>query len=107
MRKLGVDEWIIHVVMAMYENAKSAVNINGSIGDAFPVKVGVHQGSVLSPLLFIIVLEALSREFRTGLPWELLYADDLVLMAESLEELERRFAKWKTGMEQKGLCQCW
>ena len=64
----------------MYGNAKSTVNINGTIGDPFPVKVGVHQGSLLSPLLFIIVLEALSREFRTGLPWELLYADDLVLM---------------------------
>ena len=44
----------------------------------FSVRVGVHQGSVLSPLLFIIVLEALSREFREGLPMELLYADDLV-----------------------------
>ena len=43
----------------------------------------MHQGSVLSPLLFIIVLEALSREFREGLPLELLYADDLVLMAET------------------------
>ena len=104
LRRLGVDEWIIRVVMAMYENAESAVNINGTIGDVFPVKVGVHQGSVLSLLLFIIVLEALSREFRTGLPWELLYADDLVLMAESFEELETKFLKWKTGMEQKGLC---
>ena len=45
---------------------------------AFNVKVGVHQGSVLSPLLFIIVL---SRKFREGLPMELLYADDLVLIA--------------------------
>ena len=87
----------------MYENAKSTVNINGTIGDPFPVKVGVHQGSVLSPLLFIIVLEALSREFRTGLPWELLYADDLVLMADSIEELEILFERWKSGMEQKGL----
>ena len=43
----------------------------------FSVRVGVHQGSVLSPLLFIIVLEALSIEFREGLPIELLYADDL------------------------------
>ena len=34
----------------------------------FEVKVGVHQGSVLSPLLFIIVLDALSREFRAGVP---------------------------------------
>ena len=77
LRKVGLEEWIIWVVKAMYENAKNAVNINGTIGDPFPVKVGVHQGSVLSPLLFIIVLEALSREFRTGLPWELLYADNL------------------------------
>ena len=53
------------------------------------MKVGVHQGSVLSPLLFIIVLEALSREFRCGVPWEDLYADDLVI-AESLEECVRR-----------------
>ena len=39
---------------------------------AFNVKVRVHQGSVLSPLLFIIVLEALSREFKEGLLVELL-----------------------------------
>ena len=43
------------------------------------MKVGVHQGSVLSPLLFILVLETISREFRTGVSWELLYADDLVI----------------------------
>ena len=95
LRKVGLEEWIIQVVKAMYENAKSTVNINGTIGDSFPVKVGVHQGSVLSPLLFIIVLEALSREFRTGLPWELLYADDLVLMADSIEELEILFESRK------------
>ena len=32
-----------------------------------------------------IVLEALYREFRTGCPWELLYADDLMISAESME----------------------
>ena len=46
--------------------------------EEFEVKVGVHQGSVLSPLLFITVFEALSREFCSGVPWEDLYADDLV-----------------------------
>jgi len=40
----------------------------------------MHQGSALSPLLFVIVMEALSREFRVALPWELLYADDLVVI---------------------------
>ena len=67
------------------------------------MKVGVHQGSILSPLLFIIVLEALSRSFRAGLPWELLYADDLVLMAETEERLLEMIKRWKAGLESKGL----
>lgn len=69
----------------------------------FGVKVGVHQGSVLSPLLFTIVLEALSREFRVGLPFELLYADDLALLAESEKLLMEKVNRWKLGMEEKGL----
>jgi hypothetical protein len=44
----------------------------------------ILKGSILSPI-FIILLEALSREFRTGVPWELLYADDLSVMEDSLE----------------------
>ena len=56
---------------------------------------GVLQGSVLSPLLFIIVLEALSREFREGLPMELLYADDLVHIAETKELLLEKLREWK------------
>ena len=85
-----------------YEDASTKVRMNGRESRAFNVKVGVHQGSVLSPLLFIIVLEALSREFREGLPRELLYADDLVLIAES-KELLLEVRKWKEGMEKKGL----
>ena len=48
-------------------------------------------------------MEALSREFRTSLPWEMLYADDLVLMLDSIEGLEKKFSDWKKGMENKGL----
>ena len=90
LRKLGVDEWIVHLVQGMYSNARSRVPVGEGFSEEFEVKVGVHQGSVLSPLLFIIVLEALSREFRCGVPWEDLYADDLVIIAESLEECVRR-----------------
>ena len=62
------------------------------------MKVGVHHGSVLSPLLFIIVLEALSREFRAGVSWEDLYVDDLGIIADSLEECVRRLLVWKEAM---------
>jgi hypothetical protein len=87
----------------MYEGATTMVKLNGRMSKGFKVKVGVHQGSVLSPLLFIIVLEALSREFREGLPMELLYADDLVLAAEGEALLVEKLKKWKAGMEEKGL----
>jgi len=43
----------------------------------------MHQGSALSPLLFVIVMEALSRKFTVTLPWELLYMDDLVVIDET------------------------
>ena len=63
----------------------------------------MHQGSVFSPLLFIIVLEALSREFREWLPMELVYTDDLILIAESEELSMEKLRKWRQGMEAKGL----
>ena len=103
LRRLGVEEWLVSVIKVMYDGARTAVKIKGNESKAFEVKVGVHQGSVLSPLLFIIVLEAISKDFREGLPWELLYADDLAVIAESEEELLEKIERWKDGMERKGL----
>ena len=90
MRKLGLDECIITLVQTMYKSTKSKIRVNNLFTDEFEVKVGVHQGSVLSPLIFIIVLEALFSEFRTGTLWELLYADDLVIVAETENDLRRK-----------------
>ena len=78
------------------------MSMSEGYSEEFEVKVGVHQYSVLSLLLFIIVVEALSREFCSGVPWEDLYADDLII-AESLEECVRRLLTWKEEMEKKGL----
>ena len=103
LRKLGVEGWIVRLVQGMYANARSRVRVGEGFSKEFEVKVGVHQGSVLSPLLFIIVLEALSREFRAGVPWEDLYADDLVIIADSLEECVNRLLIWREAMEKKGL----
>ena len=103
MRKVGVEEWIVHLVQAMYNNARSRVRVGSEYSEEFEVGVGVHQGSVLSLLLFIIVLEALSRYFRVGVPWELFFADDLVIIATSLEECVERVKGWKEGLESKDL----
>ena len=103
LRRVGVEEWLVKVIQSMYVGVTTAVRMKGEESKEFEVKVGVHQGSVLSPLLFTIVLEALSRQFRNGLPWELFYADDLVLLAESREILMERISVWKEGLESKGL----
>ena len=49
MRKLGVEEWIVEVVQGMYENVRS--RIGEGLSEEFEVKVGEHNGYVLSPLL--------------------------------------------------------
>jgi len=102
MRKLGVEEWLVSAVMSMYIDAKTVVRTVYGNSKGFEVKVGMHQGSGLSPLLFVIVLEAISREFRVALPWELLYAD-LAVIAETEEELIKRLSEWKDNVESKGM----
>jgi len=68
MRKLGDEEWLIWAVMSMYTGAKTVVRTVYGNSKGFEVKVGMHLGSELSPLLYVIVMEAISREFRVALP---------------------------------------
>ena len=74
-----------------------------SIVRSFGLGAGVHQGSMLSLLLFILVLEAFSCEFHIGVQWELLYTYDLMLIADTQEECISKLKARKAGMENKGL----
>ena len=65
MRKLGVNEWLIRAAMTMYRNSNSVIRVKNTVRYKFDVQIGVHQGSVLNPLLFVFFLEALSRECRS------------------------------------------
>ena len=103
LRKLGVDEWLIRTVMALYTEACTVVRTDAGQSESFEVKVGLHQGSVHGPLLFAAVMDVVSSETRSGLPSELLYADDLVIMALTIEQLGRRVADWSASLLGKGL----
>ena len=52
LRKLGVVEWLIRTVMSFYTEDCTVVRTDVALSVSFEVKVGLHQGSVLSPLLF-------------------------------------------------------
>ena len=81
---------------------KGAKTVAGT-SEAFDIRVGVHQGSALSPLLFITVMEEATKLARGDGPWKLLCADDSVMTAESKEEVADMFNSWKGWMEQRGL----
>ena len=105
MRHVGIPEWIIRTVQAMYMylNMKGKVRIRNCFSKNFGIKVGVYQGSVISPHLFVIVLEALAHDFSVGAPCKLFYADDLMITAKTLNKLTDMFLMWKSSLELRGL----
>ena len=65
--------------------------MRSELSEKLLVQVGVHQGSVLSPLLFAIAVDVISENPREGLMNEIFYVDDLVLMSESIKNLKEKF----------------
>jgi len=63
----------------------------------------MHHRSALSALLFVIVMQASSREFRVTLPWELLYVDDFVVIAETEDDLIKTLNEWKDNVQNRGM----
>ena len=98
----GVPEYLVNGVISLYKECKTAVSVDGELSSSFSVKVGVHQGSALSPLLFIMVMDVLA-DVRDGSLMELLYAHGLVLCGESLNEVMDKYGRWKNAVEEKGL----
>ena len=106
LRKSGVEEWLVTAVMTLFKDARTVVRSSAGDSNEFDVKVGLHQGSVLSPVLFTIVMDVISRKARVGLPWELLYADNLVLIATSSQSTTGVFSEsgaWPFGVCGKGV----
>ena len=81
----------------MYRDTTSKVRVNDLYTDEFPVLSGVKQGCNLSPTLFAVYINDLAEEIKAsgiGVHYDddvigiLLYADDVVLLAESEKDLQ-------------------
>ena len=87
----------------MYDGCTTSVRTLIGSTESFEVKVGIHQGSALSPLLFITVMDVISKEVGRGPLRAMLFADDLVLCENTREEAEEQLALWRNAIENKGL----
>ena len=75
------------------------VKVGIQLSEELEVDVGLHQGSVLSPLLlFAIVIDVVTNEIKEGILQEILYVDDIVLIAEIMAELQEKFHGWKSAI---------
>lgn len=67
--------------------------------EAIAVTEGVHQGSVVSPYLFCLVIVALTERAQTLTPWNCIYADDIAICITSREEFGETLDGWKLRLE--------
>ncbi len=93
----GIDGKMYFTLKSMYSNTMSCVNINGNLTEWFYTVNGCRQGDVTSPTAFSILINDLIKEIKASnigvkindlILNVLAYADDIVLLAESPEQLQ-------------------
>nr|GEW69230.1 hypothetical protein [Tanacetum cinerariifolium] len=99
----GTPRRYLRVIRDMYEGAKTYVRTTVGNTKFFPVEVGLHQGSAISPYLFTLILDELSRGIQKNIPWCMIFADNIVLIAESAEGLNNILESRRKALEENGL----
>nr|GEV44479.1 chaperone protein DnaJ [Tanacetum cinerariifolium] len=99
----GSSRRYINVIRDMYDGVKTRARTSIENTEFFLVDVGLHQGSAISPYLFALILDELSKEIQEDIPWCLIFADDIVLVSESAESLNIRLENWREALEDNGL----
>ena len=82
LRWLGATESEVKMVAAMYENATGRLVVGSYMSNEFEVNICFRQGSALSPLFFILVMELISGKISTTYALiNIMFADDRVIVA--------------------------
>ena len=78
MRKNRIPEVLNTSVMSLYDGEKTRVRVVSELSEECEVKVEMHHGSVLSPLLFAVVVDVVTELAREGVLIVLLNDDDMM-----------------------------
>ena len=71
--------------------------------EEFEVGFGLHQGSALSPFLFTTIIDKLTEDIRKDAPWNMLFANDIVLSKQNHKEQKNNLEFWRNALERRGL----
>ena len=107
LREKMEPEKYVRLIKEMYRDVKTRLRSGVGTTEGFEVKVGLHQGSAISPFLFNIVFDVLTRGVRRFVPWSMMYADDVVLCGEASGEVEQRLEEWRVVLEGGGMRISW
>ena len=102
-REQGVPEKCVRLVKHTYEDARTQDKISIGLTGKITVRVGLHQGSSLSPYLFDMTLDVMGRGIKEQPPWCMLFADEFVLCSIRRDHVERTLEEWRRAMEERGL----
>ena len=91
------------MIQDIYDGSTTSVRTRIGSTESFEVKVGLHQGSELSSLLFITLMAVISQEVVRGPPHPMLFADGQVLCENTREEAAEQLELWRNAIENKGL----
>ena len=87
----------------MYDGATTTVRSAAGLTKEFKVGVELHQGLALSPFLFAIIIDRLTKDIRKDAPWDMLFADNIVLCRQNHWKLEKSLEIWRNALERRGL----
>ena len=102
LEKHKVPTKYITLIRDMYDNVVTSVRAGDSETDTFPIAIGLHQGSALSPYMFFLVMDEVTKDIQGDIPWCMLFADDVVLVDETRVGVNRKLELWRQTLESKG-----
>jgi hypothetical protein len=74
----------------MYDNVVTSDQTSDEDTNDFLINIELHQGSALSSYLFVLMMYEVTKGIQGGIPWCMLYADDVVLMDESMTGVDQK-----------------